>query len=245
MMYMKSSENILSLKNILFGYDYHSPVIDGVTLDVAKGSFIGILGPSGSGKSTLLKLIVGIHNPWSGQILFSKYETDKNIKYPIIGYSPQVDVIDWSFPITVREVVSMGIWNKSGFFPWITKSSRTKIDVILKNLGIYGLADHQIKQLSGGEQKRVFLARALIHDPDIVILDEPTAGLDNMNKNKFLQLLINLNLRGITIILSTHDIDGIAKKLPWVICFNKSIISQGSPSTTLSESAIYRTYNLK
>jgi ABC-type Mn2+/Zn2+ transport system ATPase subunit len=244
---MKASETILSLKNILFGYDYHTPVIDGVTLDVPRGGFIGLLGPSGSGKSTLLKLIVGIYKPWKGKILFSKFENGNynNRKFPILGYSPQVDDIDWNFPVTVKELVSMGIWNQSSFFPWINKPSRIKIDTILKNLGIDGYADHQIKQLSGGEQKRVFLARALIHDPDIVILDEPTAGLDNANKNKFLQILFNLNLKGITIILTTHDIEGIAKKLPWVICFNKSIISQGPPDTTLSENVIFRIYDLK
>ncbi|HSE99522.1 MAG TPA: metal ABC transporter ATP-binding protein [Nitrososphaeraceae archaeon] len=242
---MKHPEYILSLKNLLFGYDYHSPVIDGVTLDVPKGGFIGLLGPSGSGKSTLLKLIVGIHKPWEGEILFSKVDNGKNRKFPIIGYSPQVEGIDWDFPVTVRELVSMGVWNRSGFFPWINKPSRIEIDIILDDLGIGGYSDHQIKELSGGEQKRVFLARALIHNPEIIILDEPTAGLDNINKNKFLQILGDLNSRGITIILTTHDIDSVAKKLPWIVCLNKSIISQGPPDLTLCENILYKTYDLK
>ena len=242
---MKSPENIISLKNVLFGYDYHSPVIDGVTLDVSKGSFIGLLGPSGSGKSTLLKLIVGLHKPWDGEILFSKLDNDKDRRFSIIGYSPQVEGIDWDFPVTVRELVSMGVWNRSGFFPWINKPSRIEIDIILDELGIGGYADRQIKELSGGEQKRVFLARALIHNPEILILDEPTAGLDNANKDNFLQILTVLNARGITIILTTHDIDGVAKKLPWIVCLNKSIISQGRPDSTLSENILYRTYDLR
>src|SRR4029078_2088401 len=165
---MKPSESILSLKNVLFGYDYLSPVIDGVTLDVSKGSFIGMLGPSGSGKSTLLKLIVRIYKPWDGEIIFSKLDNDR--KFSQIGYSPQVEGIDWDFPVTVRELVSMGIWNRSGFFPWLNKPSRIKIDLLLEELGIDGYADRQIKKLSGGEQKRVFLARALIHNPEILIL---------------------------------------------------------------------------
>jgi ABC-type Mn2+/Zn2+ transport system ATPase subunit len=234
---MKSPENILSLKNVLFGYDYHSPVIDGVTLDVSRGSFIGILGPSGSGKSTLLKLIVGIHKPWDGKILFSKLDKDR--KFSQIGYSPQVEGIDWDFPVTVRELVSMGIWNRSGFFPWLNKPSRIEIDLILEELGIGGYADRQIKELSGGEQKRVFLARALIHNPEILILDEPTAGLDNVNKDNLLQILRVLNESGITIILTTHDINGVAKKLPWIICLNKSIICQGPPDSALSENIIF------
>ncbi|HKO40556.1 MAG TPA: ABC transporter ATP-binding protein [Nitrososphaeraceae archaeon] len=230
---MKPSESILSLKNVLFGYDYHSPVIDGVTLDVSKGSFIGMLGPSGSGKSTLLKLIVGIYKPWDGEIIFSKLDNDR--KFSQIGYSPQVEGIDWDFPVTVRELVSMGIWNRSGFFPWLNKPSRIEIDLILEKLGIDGYADRQIKKLSGGEQKRVFLARALIHNPEILILDEPTAGLDNVTKDNFLQILRVLNARGITIILTTHDINGVARKLPWIVCLNKSIIWQGPPDSNLSE----------
>jgi len=242
---MKSSTNIIRLKNILFGYDYHSPVVDGVTLDVPRGSFIGLLGPSGSGKSTLLKLIAGIFKPWEGYIIYSKSETNYNKTFPVIGYSPQVEGIDWDFPITVRELVSMGIWNRSGFYPWINKTKRIEIDALLNNLGIDIYAHHQIKELSGGEQKRVFLARALIRNPDILILDEPTAGLDNLNKDKFLQILFDLNSKGITIILSTHDIDTVARKLPWIVCFNKSIISQGPPDSTLSENILYKTYDLK
>ena len=236
---MESPENIISLKNVLFGYDYHSPVIDGVTLDVSKGSFIGILGPSGSGKSTLLKLIVGLHKPWEGEILFSKHNNDKDRKVSIIGYSPQVEGIDWDFPVTVRELISMGVWNRSGFFPWLNKPSRIEIDLILEELGIGGYADRQIKELSGGEQKRVFLARALIHNPEILILDEPTAGLDNVNKDNFLQILRVLNASGITIILTTHDINGVAKKLPWIVCLNKSIICQGPPDSALSENILF------
>ncbi len=245
MVNMDPTENILLLKNLLFGYDYHLPVIDGVTLNVPRGAFIGLLGPSGSGKSTLLKLIAGIYKPWEGHIIFSKSYNAKNNIFPVIGYSPQVEGIDWDFPVTVRELVSMGIWNRSGLFPWINKTIRIKIDSLLENLGIGGYAHHQIKELSGGEQKRVFLARALIRNPDILVLDEPTAGLDNVNKDKFLQILTDLNSKGITIILTTHDIDTVARKLPWIVCFNKSIISQGPPDSTLSENILYKTYDLK
>jgi ABC-type Mn2+/Zn2+ transport system ATPase subunit len=133
----------------------------------------------------------------------------------------------------------MGIWNRSGFFPWLNKPSRIEIDLILEELGIGGYADRQIKELSGGEQKRVFLARALIHNPEILILDEPTAGLDNVNKDNFLQILRVLNASGITIILTTHDINGVAKKLPLIVCLNKSIICQGPPDSALSENILF------
>jgi ABC-type Mn2+/Zn2+ transport system ATPase subunit len=238
-------ENILTLKNVSFGYTYHLPVIDGITLDIPKGSFIGLLGPSGSGKSTLLKLIVGLYKPWDGKIKFQSCSNKKNKHSNIIGYSPQVESIEWDFPITVREFVSMGVWNQSGFFPWLNKTSRIEIDHLLHELGIGDYSNRQIKELSGGEQKRVFLARALIHNPEILVLDEPTSGLDKTNKDNFLQILRDLNWKGMTIIITTHDIDGVAKKLPWIVCLNKSIISQGKPDSTLSENVLYRTYDLK
>ena len=238
-------KNILTLKNVSFGYTYHLPVIDGITLDIPKGSFIGLLGPSGSGKSTLLKLIVGLYKPWDGKIKFQSCSNKKNKHSNIIGYSPQVESIEWDFPITVREFVSMGVWNQSGFFPWLNKTSRIEIDHLLHELGIGDYSNRQIKELSGGEQKRVFLARALIHNPEILVLDEPTSGLDKTNKDNFLQILRDLNWKGMTIIITTHDIDGVAKKLPWIVCLNKSIISQGKPDSTLSENVLYRTYDLK
>jgi zinc/manganese transport system ATP-binding protein len=239
------AENILTLKNVSFGYTYHLPVIDGITLEIPKGSFTGLLGPSGSGKSTLLKLIVGLYKPWDGTIKFHTCSNKKNRHSNIIGYAPQVESIEWDFPITVREFVSMGVWNQSGFFPWLNNTSRIEINHILHELGIGDYSNRQIKELSGGEQKRVFLARALIHNPEILILDEPTSGLDKTNKDNFLQILRDLNWTGMTIIITTHDIDGVAKKLPWIVCLNKSIISQGKPTLTLSDNVLYRTYDLK
>jgi zinc/manganese transport system ATP-binding protein len=240
-----SVENILTLNNVSFGYTYHLPVIDGITLDIPKGSFTGLLGPSGSGKSTLLKLIMGIYKPWNGTIKFHNHSKKKNKHFNLIGYSPQVDSIEWDFPVTVKEFVSMGIWSQSGFFPWLNKISRMEIDHLLYQLDIGDYSNRQIKELSGGEQKRVFLARALIHNPEILVLDEPTSGLDKTNRDNFLQILRDLNWKGMTIIITTHDIDGVAKKLPWIICLNKSIISQGKPISTLSDNVLYRTYDLK
>jgi zinc/manganese transport system ATP-binding protein len=242
---IKPSEIILTLKNVSFGYNYHLPVIDGITLYIPTGGFIGLLGPSGAGKSTLLKLIVGLYRPWDGIIKFKNFSNKKNKKSTIIGYSPQVESIEWDFPVTVREFISLGLWNQSGFFPWINKTSRIEIDNLLHSLGMGGYATRHIKELSGGEQKRVFLARALIHNPEILVLDEPTSGLDKINRENFLQILSDLNSKGMTIIMTTHDIDGVAKKLPWIVCLNKNIISQGEPSSTLSDNILYRTYDLK
>ena len=233
----------LELKEITTGYSFNRPVIEGINLRVPKGSFIGILGPSGSGKTTILKIITGLHKPWHGTVEFNR--NSRGCK-PIIGYVPQVEGVDWTFPVTVREVVSMGIWNRSGSGPWINKRTDERIRYVLENLEIEGYLTRQISDLSGGEQQRVFLARALIGSPDMIVLDEPTSGVDYNTRERVLGLLEKLNGdgNGITIILTTHDISGFAKRLPWVVCMNKRIISAGPPMEVLTKDNLLQTYGL-
>ncbi len=263
---MNTNTNIcLNLQNITYGYSYHLPVLDGVNLTVPKGIMLGLLGPSGSGKSTLLKIIVGLYKPWHGSIEFnnnnimcpasskgqqqnswfrSTFRVHKDI--PSIGYVPQVESVDWTFPVTVKEVVAMGIWDQSGATPWLAKNSTDEIEYILDSLGLDGslYMKRQIRELSGGEQQRVFLARALIRNPSILLLDEPTSGVDYNTRERILGILTELNTKGITIIIATHDITGLARRLPWVVCLNKNIISQGSPADTLTETNLLKTYGL-
>ena len=236
--------NELELKEITSGYSYNRPVVEGINLQVPRGSFIGILGPSGSGKTTLLKIIIGLHKPWHGTVEFNNKNIDNDKKggKPVIGYVPQVEGIDWTFPVTVREVVSMGIWNESGAGPWINKIADERIIQVLENLEIEDYITRQISELSGGEQQRVFLARALIRHPDIIVLDEPTSGVDNNTRETILGVLRRLNENGATIILTTHDISGIAKRLPWLVCMDKHIMSQGPPLEALTNENLLRTY---
>lgn len=243
--------NILTLKDITFGYLPHNPVIEGINLNIPKGRFFGLLGPSGSGKSTLLKIIIGLHKPWHGSIEYgydndkeSTNKIEKGTAYSRVGYVPQVESVDWNFPVTVSEVVGMGIWNRSGVYPWFNRNGREQVQNTLESLGIRDYAKRQIRELSGGEQQRVFLARALIGNPEILILDEPTSGVDYNTCKKILGILNELNQKGMTIILTTHDIVGIGKRLPWIVCINKSIISQGTPEETLTSSILLKTYGL-
>jgi ABC-type Mn2+/Zn2+ transport system ATPase subunit len=253
-----NTNSVLTLNNITYGYSPHLPVIEGISLTVPKGRFLGLLGPSGSGKSTLLKIIIGLYKPWTGSIQFnnnSKEETFsptiyssqfRSKKIPIIGYVPQVESVDWNFPVTVKEVVSMGVWNQSGVNPWLKKNASEEIDYVLDSLGIesrkYG--KRQIRELSGGEQQRVFLARALIRNPNILVLDEPTSGIDYNTRENIIGVLTDINSKGMTIILTTHDISGVAKRLDWIVCMNKTIISEGHPEETLTETNLLRTYGL-
>ena len=164
----------------------------------------------------------------------------------IVGYVPQIEAVDWNFPVTVREVVGMGAWDKSGFTPFLTKDIVSEVDQALDSLGIHSreFGKRQIRELSGGEQQRVFLARALIRRPNILLLDEPTSGVDHNTQEKILNILLSLSLAGITIIMATHDLSGIATRLQWVVCMNKRIIAEGYPREVLTDRNLLRTYGL-
>jgi ABC-type Mn2+/Zn2+ transport system ATPase subunit len=234
-----SGAYVVELSEVTFGFSYNRPVVEGINLKITNGSFVGILGPSGSGKTTILKIITGLHKPWHGTISFNGSKAK-----PIIGYVPQVETVDWTFPVTVREVVSMGIWNQSGKGPWINSTSTDKIKQVLHDLEIGDYLDRHISELSGGEQQRVFLARAMILFPQILILDEPTSGVDYYTRETVLGVLTKLNQSGTTIIVTTHDISGFARRLPYVVCMNKRIISEGSPSEVLTNENLMQTYGL-
>jgi ABC-type Mn2+/Zn2+ transport system ATPase subunit len=169
-----------------------------------------------------------------------------DVKQLAIGYVPQIETVDWSFPVTVKEVVGMGVWDKSGVTPFLSKNKVTEIDRVLDSLGIHSheVGKRQIRELSGGEQQRVFLARALVRKPNVLILDEPTSGVDHNTREKILKVLSSLSDIGMTIIMATHDIRGIARRLPWVVCMNKTVIAEGRPSDILTDKNLLKTYGL-
>jgi ABC-type Mn2+/Zn2+ transport system ATPase subunit len=169
-----------------------------------------------------------------------------DVKQLAIGYVPQIETVDWSFPVTVKEVVGMGVWDKSGVTPFLSKNSGIEIDRLLDSLGIHSheFGKRQIRELSGGEQQRVFLARALVRKPNVLILDEPTSGVDHSTREKILKVLSSLSDMGVTIIMTTHDIRGIAKRLPWIVCMNRTIIAEGRPSDILTDKNLLKTYGL-
>ena len=241
--------NQIEVDDVTFGYAPHKPILRNVSVKISKGKFVGLLGPSGSGKSTLLKIIIGLHKPWKGTIRFFGNSSTDSYAYSSksIGYVPQVESIDWNFPVTVKEVIGMGIWDRSGITPWFSKDVDVMVGVILDDLGIYNseFRNRQIRELSGGEQQRVFLARALIRKPTILVLDEPISGVDYNTREKIMEILRSLNHDlDMTIIMTTHDLGGIGKRLPWVICMNKAIIAEGDPSMILTKDNLLRTYGL-
>jgi ABC-type Mn2+/Zn2+ transport system ATPase subunit len=155
---------------------------------------------------------------------------------------PQLETVDWDFPATVNEVVLMGRWRRSPWIPWITADDRRVVAALLERLAIGGIGDRQIRELSGGQQQRVFLARAMIGDPLLLLLDEPTSGVDIKTRDDILHLLASLNEDGMTIVLTTHEINSVAAHLPWVVCVNGRIVAEGDPDEIFTAAILNETY---
>jgi zinc/manganese transport system ATP-binding protein len=231
---------LVELDNLCFGYGA-APVLDCISMHLHPGQFATLVGPSGAGKTTLLKLVLGILTPNSGQVrIAGKTLTGRSA--PHVGYVPQLESVDWSFPVTVEQVVLMGLTERGSAWPWPSSHNRDRLQAILAQLEIADLAQRHIRDLSGGQQQRVFLARALVTQPDLLVLDEPTAGVDMRTAENILHMLAHLNQQGITILMTTHDLNSAAAHVPWVICLNREIIGQGPPDEVFTVETLNRTY---
>lgn len=230
---------MIQIRGLAAGY-HGNRVIDDVSLDIMRNDFAALLGPSGSGKTTVLRATVGAADVYAGDVLFKGESVRKS--RPRIGYVPQLEAIDWNFPVTVEQVVLMGATRNAPLFPWFRRKDRLKTGKILERLGLDGLANRQIRELSGGQQQRVFLGRALVSEPDILLLDEPTAGVDMKTRDDVLHLLDELNHQGIAILMTTHEINAVAAHLPRVICMNGRILADGAPRDVLTPDVLKATY---
>ncbi|MDQ4132616.1 MAG: ABC transporter ATP-binding protein [Actinomycetota bacterium] len=210
-------------------------------LRIDEGSWAGLVGPSGSGKTTLLRAAIGQLRPVRGEVRLSGRPVGRRLPRRV-GYVPQLETIDWNFPVTVAEVVLMGLAGESGPWPWPRRSDQRALDATLDRLGITQLRSRHLRSLSGGQQQRVFLARAMIRRPDLLLLDEPTSGLDVRTRQEILALLEELNRSGITIVLTTHDLNGVAGLLPEVVCLNRRVVAQGRPDAVFTPDILRQTF---
>lgn len=227
---------IIELKDVNFSYG-REPVLQGISLSINRGEYNGIIGPNGGGKTTLLKVILGLVKPAAGEVrLFGKKISDFN-DWSRIGYLPQkMTQADLHFPITVNEVVGQGRIAKAGMFKKLSRADQMAIDKALEMSDVGHLKERLIADLSGGERQRVFIARALASEPDVLILDEPAAGIDVASQTRFYRFLKELNTgHGITILFVSHDIDILANEASRLICINQRLVCEGPASRIFEE----------
>lgn len=234
-------EPFVDVRSVTFGYG-GAPVLEDVSLHLHAGQFAALVGPSGAGKTTLLRLLLGSLTPTRGTLVIGGREvTGRPASH--VGYVPQLETINWNFPVTAEQVVLMGRVRRSGYLPWYGRSDHARAADLLEKLEIGDVAQRPIRALSGGQQQRVFLARALIAEPDLLILDEPTSGVDARTAEEILHLLAHLNQQGITILMTTHDLNAAAAHVPWVICLRHRVIAQGTPEDALTPVSLRETYD--
>lgn len=238
-MSVNHQENIIEIENVSFAYDKEN-VLQNINLCIHKGDYLGLVGSNGAGKTTLVKLILGILPLKSGAIKIFK-KNIKNFKdWSKISYVSQRAVnFDINFPATVFEVVLMARYAKKGLFKFITKDDKLIAQEMIKKVGLIDYKDTLIGNLSGGEQQRVFVARALAQGSEIIFFDEPFTGVDQKTQDDFYMLLKELNSNlGITIILVSHDIERILKEAMHIACINKSLTCHSSPEDFIKESLV-------
>ncbi|RDI43980.1 metal ABC transporter ATP-binding protein [Falsibacillus pallidus] len=222
------TNNVIEINDVSFGYE-RDLVLEDINLTVPEGSFLGLVGPNGSGKSTLLKILLGILKPQHGDVKIFGEKISKFSQWERIGFvSQKANSFNSGFPATVFEVVSSGLTKKIGLFKFLRKTDRNVIIKALESVGMQDYLNRNIGELSGGQQQRVFIARAIVSSPDILILDEPTVGVDAKNVQSFYEMLDRLNSDlGITLVLVTHDIGTISSKVTHVACLNKHLHFHG------------------
>jgi len=203
---------------------------------------MAIVGPNGGGKTTLLRAMLGMI-PLAGGTIRLRGSELRAVALQRIGYVPQLEAIDWNFPITVEEVITMGFLTKRHWFGGMSDNEKRKLGEVMERLNLSGLGQRHIRELSGGQQQAVFLGRALLGDPELILLDEPASGLDIRSRDDVIHFLHEINHQGVAIVLTAHDLNWVAAHLPWVVCLNRRVIAEGKPYQVFNPEVLQQTYS--
>jgi len=215
------------------------PALEDVTFGLSGGERLAVVWPNGAGKSTLLKVIAGVLSPTTGEVRIHGHDPCGHI---CIAYLPQRSEIDWRFPVTVADVVMMGRVGRLGFLRRPGARDRALVREALAAVGLEALADRWIGELSGGQQQRMFIARALAQEAELVLLDEPLAGLDVSSQAAVLELLGVLAERAVTLLMSLHDLDIAAEHFPKVLLLNRRVIGLGAPEEVFTPTRLVEAF---
>ncbi|MGM7678835.1 metal ABC transporter ATP-binding protein [Microbacterium sp. A94] len=219
--------------------------LDDVSLSVEAGRVTGLIGMNGSGKSTLFKTIISLVRPDTGQVRLHGADPASARRRGLIGYVPQSEDVDWSFPVSVRDVVMMGRYGAQGMLRRARPADSTAVDEALERVELTDLADRQIGQLSGGQRKRAFVARGIAQGADILLLDEPFAGVDKRSEATIVRLLRELAAAGDTVLVSTHDLHALPSLADEAVLLLRRVLFHGTVTEALEPTNLSRAFGLE
>ena len=232
----------IHVDNVSVTYNNGHRAIFDVNFRLDAGTICGLVGVNGSGKSTLFKSIMGLVSPTKGQITIADTAIKTALKANKIAYVPQTEEVDWNFPVLVEDVVMMGRYGKMGFLRIPSKKDQELVTDALARVDLTDFRKRQIGELSGGQKKRVFLARALAQESKILLLDEPFTGVDLKTEDSIIELLISLREEGYLMLVSTHNLGSIPEFCDQVILLNQTVLAQGPTETTYTQDNLTRTF---
>jgi ABC-type Mn2+/Zn2+ transport system ATPase subunit len=239
---MQEQETAISLKNVNVSYGGKKALID-ASIEIPYRTLTGVIGMNGAGKSTLFKAIAGLARPQSGQVEVCGGSARSAQKRGRVAYVQQSEAVDWDFPISVREVVMSGRFGTQGIFKTPRQDDHERVEGALKQVQMLDFEDRQIGELSGGQKKRVFVARALAQGADILLLDEPFAGLDATSERSLTELLVSLKDQGKTIILATHDLASLPDTCDHVALIKHTVVAYGATKDVFTEELVSKTFD--
>ena len=232
----------LNVDDITVTYNNGHTAIHDASFRLNGGTICALVGVNGSGKSTLFKSIMGMIKPTKGQVTFNNISVKQALKQNIIAYVPQTEEVDWDFPVLVSDVVMMGRYGHMSFLRIPSKEDKTQVDLALERVNMLDFKHRQIGQLSGGQKKRVFLARALAQQGKVLLLDEPFTGVDVKTENAIIDLLKALRDEGHLILVSTHNLGSVPEFCDQVVLINQTVLAFGETKTTFTPQNLMTTF---
>jgi manganese/iron transport system ATP-binding protein len=232
----------LSVHGLTVTYPNGNTALDNATFDMRAGTICGLVGINGSGKSTLFKAIMGFQRPSSGEVRIYGLPVKEAQRQNLVAYVPQSEDVDWSFPVLVEDVVMMGRYGRMGFMRRASAADRAKVTEALDRVGMTAFRHRQIGELSGGQRKRVFLARALAQEGRLILLDEPFTGVDVKTENAIVDLMRQLAAQGHVMLVSTHNLGSVPDFCDEVVLLNRTVLAAGPTATTFTQANLERAF---
>lgn len=233
---------LIAVNNVTVTYPNGHTAISDISFELRAGTICGLVGVNGSGKSTLFKAIMGFVNPVRGEIRLDGMEVKKALKSNLVAYVPQSEEVDWNFPVLVEDVVMMGRYGHMNMLRIPGPEDRRKVDEALARVGMSEYRKRQIGELSGGQKKRVFLARALAQEGKIILLDEPFTGVDVKTESAIIDLMRQLRDEGCLMLVSTHNLGSVPDFCDEVVLINRVLLAAGPMQTTFTEDNLARAF---